>query len=74
MAKADELLRELSEQLTIVRGATELVRDRMTPSDHRARDVETALQAADSAIGIVRRLRLLESRQRWPKWWARGSA
>jgi len=68
-----ELLHELSNQLTVIRGSTELVRGRLMPFDPSARDIEYAIQSTDNAIALVKELRTeVCGNHRRPKWWARG--
>jgi signal transduction histidine kinase len=74
MPRREELLHELSNQLTVIRGAAELVRQRVPTDDPAARDVEDVVEAADRSFELVRELRAIERSQRWPKWWARGNA
>ena len=70
-----KLAHELSNQLTVIRGAAELVRARMTTYDPSARDVEYIVEAADRSMMLVKELRAsCGAGQRWPKWWARGRA
>jgi hypothetical protein len=66
---------DLSNHLTVIRGSAELALGRLPADDAFARDVQCIIEAANDAMWRIRELKTnAHGAQRWPKWWARGSA
>jgi nitrogen-specific signal transduction histidine kinase len=68
-----QIVHELANELTVIRGAAELVHSRLADDLDARRDLREVIASADRSIQLIKELsESYRPRERWPRW--RGQA